>query len=193
MPFFRLQFFRFLGAPVLIALLGLIPSQAAAETLQLQPYSNNPILAIVDGEPVILDDLKNAEIHEAMVQLYQMQTQVLKEKILEKLSVKHPKLKPDGAPLPTQDDIVQFYKDTPGVRALGTIEKMQGEIRAYLEKVFQSAYIEERYQLALKKGWAKVYLQPPLEFTLEAAVGTAKLWFEKDDEVSRRVFLLEYS
>ena len=61
-------------------------------------------------------------------------------------------------PLPSQDDIVRFYKNTPGIKEMGTLEKMRVEITGYLEKVFRNAYVDEKYQLAIKKGWAKVYL-----------------------------------
>ena len=53
-------------------------------------YSNNPIVAEVDGEPIYLDDLKHARIQEALVKLHQMQTLALKERLLGKLAKKHP-------------------------------------------------------------------------------------------------------
>lgn len=193
MQFLPVQFIRFLGIPILISLLGVSPPQTAAESNEPRPYINNPIVAIVDGEPVVLEDLENAQIHDAMVQLYQMQSRVLKEKVLEKLAKKHPELTLDEAPLPSRDDVAGFYKNTLGIKEMGTLGKMRAEITEYLTKVFRSAHVEERYQLALKKGWAKVYLQPPLEFKLKAQVKTAKLWFDENDESSRRVFLLEYS
>lgn len=193
MRFFPFQFARSLGTSILISFLGIVP-QAAAESNELRPYTNNPILAIVDGEPLILDDVKNSQIHDTMVQLYQMQSQVLKESVLKKLVNNHPELKlGDGVPLPSQDDIARFYKNTLGIKEMGTLEKMRGEITGYLKKVYRGAYVDERYQLAIKKGWAKIYLKPPLEFKLRAQISTAKLWFEEGDESSRRVFLLEYS
>ena len=129
-----------------------------------------------------------------MVRLYEMQSQVLKEKVLRTLVHNHPELKlEDEVPLPSQDDVTRFYKDTPGIKEMGTLGKMQGEIAGYLKKVYRNAYVDERYQLAIKKGWAKIYLKPPLEFKLEAQISTAKLWFDKDDKSFRKVFLLEYS
>jgi len=190
---FRPHLVRSLGIPVLTVFLTLFLSQVSAEPGKLQLYDNNPVLAVVEGEPIILDDLKTQEIHGVMIQLHQMQEIALKEKILEKLSGKHPEMKLSQAPLPNRGDIARFYQNTPAVRELGTPEKMEGEIREYLRKVFRSSYIEDRYQMAIKKGWAKVYLQPPLEFKLKAEIKTAKLWFEGADGRSRRIFLLEYS
>ena len=193
MQFFSFHFARLLGISALISLLGVAPSPVAADSNELRPFTNNPIVAIVDGEPVILEDLKNAQIYAAMVQLYKMQSQVLKEKVLDKLAKSHPELKLTDAPLPSQGDVTRFYANTPGIKEMGTLEKMRAEITEYLKKVYASAYLEERYQLAIEKGWAKVYLQAPLEFKLKAKINTAMLWFGEGSSFSRRVFLLEYS
>jgi len=194
MRFFPFQFARFLGISFLISFSGIAPSQAAAGSDELRPHANNSILAIVDGEPLILDDLKNSQIHDTMVQLHKMQSQVLKERVLQKLVNNHPEMKLEGeVPLPSQDDIARFYKNTPGIKEMGTLEKMHSEITGYLKQVYRNAYVNNSYQLAIEKGWVKVYLKPPLEFKLEAQISTAKLWFEENDESTRRVFLLEYS
>ena len=194
MYFSSLQLFKVLKVSAIIYLLGLLPSYTYAEAKELRPHTNNPILAIVDGEPLTLEDLRNSQIHDAMVQLYRIQSQVLKEAVLAKLTKNHPDLKlGDEVPLPSEGDVVRFYENTPGIKEMGTLEKMRSEITEYLKKIFRNTYIEDRYQLAIKKGWAKVYLQPPLEFKLKAQVSTAKFWFDEDDGLTRKVFLLEYS
>ena len=188
------QLLKVLGVSVVIFLLGPLFSYVHAESKGPRPHTNNPILAVVDGESLTLEDLKNSQIHDVMVQLHQMQTQALKEAVLVKLTKNHPELKLDSEiPLPSEDDVIRFYENTPGIKEMGTLEKMRGEITEYLSKVFRSAYVDDRYQLAIKKGWVKVYLQPPLEFRLKARISTAKLWFNEDDGLARRVFLLEYS
>ena len=193
MRFYPLQLLKALGVAAVIFLL-LLPSYTYAETKELRPHTNNPILAIVDGESITLEDLKNSQIHDVMIRLHQAQSQVLKEAVLAKLTKNHPELKLENeVPLPSEDDIVRFYKNTPGIKEMGSLEKMRGEIAGYLKKIYRNDYVDDRYQLAIKKGWAKIYLQPPLEFKLKAQINTAKLWIEDDDESSRRVFLLEYS
>ena len=194
MYFSSLQLFKVLKVSAIVCLLELFPSYTYAETKELHPHSSNPTLAIVDGEPLTLEDLKNSQIHDAMVQLYQIQSQALKEVVLAKLTKNHPELKLENeVPLPSEGDVVRFYENTPGIKEMGTLEKMRSEITEYLKKIYRNAYIEDRYRLAIKKGWAKVYLQPPLEFKLKAQLGTAKLWFDEDDGLTRKVFLLEYS
>ena len=194
MYFSSFQLFKILNVLTVVCLLGLLPSYTYAETKELRPHTNNPILATVDGEPLTLEDLKNSQIHDVMVQLYQIQSQALKEIVLAKLAKNHPELKLENeVPLPSEGDVVRFYENTPGIKEMGTLEKMQREVTEYLKKTFRNTYIEDRYQLAIKKGWAKVYLQPPLEFKLKAKLSTAKLWFDEDDGLTRKVFLLEYS
>jgi len=159
MYFSSLQLFKVFKISAIIYLLGLLPSYTYAETKELRPHTNNPILAIVDGESITLEDLKNAQIHDVMVRLHQIQSQVLKEAVLAKLTENHPELKLDNeVPLPNEDDIVRFYENTPGIKEMGTLEKMRSEIIEYLRKFFRNTYIEDRYQLAIKKGGLRFIL-----------------------------------
>ena len=156
-------------------------------------FSNNPIAAEVDGEPIYLDDLKHVRIQEALNQLHEMHTRALKEKILDKLVEKHPDLISGQAPKVTEAEIKKFYDSNPGIKELGSLNKVSPEIRDYLEKSFRQVHVEQQYQNAVKKGWAKVYLTPPNDFHLVAGVGTAMLWAEEKTPSTRRVFVLEYS
>jgi protein-disulfide isomerase len=76
---------------------------------------------------------------------------------------------------------------------MGSLKKMQGQIRSYLERVIQSAEADKKYQAALASGWAKVLLTLPNDFKVVAPVGTAALWFTDDASNSRKVFVLEFS
>ena len=194
MHFSPLRLSKTIVASVAIFFFGLFPPYVYADSKELHLYTNNPVLASVDGEFLTSEDLKNSQIHDVMVQLHQIQSQVLKEAILAKLKKNHPELTLESEMLfPSEGDVVRFYDNTPGIKEMGTLEKMRNEITEYLEKVFRNNYINDRYEFAIKKGWAKVYLQPPPEFKLKARVGTAKLWFDEDDGLTRKIFLLEYS
>ena len=111
------QLFKVFKISAIIYLLGLLPSYTYAEAKELRPHTNNPILAIVDGEPLTLEDLRNSQIHDAMVQLYQIQSQALKEAVLAKLTKNHPELKLENeAPLASEGDIVRFTKTHQGLK-----------------------------------------------------------------------------
>lgn len=156
-------------------------------------YTNNPVMAIVDGESIRLDDLKDAGIQEALIQLYEMQERVLKQRVLQKLLKNHPELQKDKLPDISQEDIAQFYNTTPGVREMGRLDQMKGEIRQFLEKNYRDSFYESRYKIARDKGWLVDYLKAPNDFQVVAKIGTATLFFEDKAENPRKVFLLEYS
>ncbi len=168
-----------------------IPASLFADPVVSSFYSNNPIVAEVDGEPIHLDDLKHARIQEALVQLYQMKNRSLKEKVLEKLAKKHPELGMETNLKVSDEEIEKFYNNTPGIKDLGSLQQMQNEIQDYLKNSYRNIYIEQQYQHAVKKGWVKIYLTPPNDFRLQAGVGTAMLW--SDENKLARVFVLEYS
>ena len=177
----------------------ILPQQAftaPAENSAPPVYSSNPVVATVEGESLYLDDLKNAQMHESMARLHQIQLHELKKKILQKLGKKHPDFLDQNFPTVSQSQITRFYSTTPGVKEMGSLEQMQGEIRDYLEKTFRENYVEQKYAQAIKNGWVQVFLTPPNEFRLVASVGSAMRWFNDSTAKSkkkRKVFLLEYS
>ncbi|MBI4389624.1 MAG: thioredoxin domain-containing protein [Nitrospinae bacterium] len=156
-------------------------------------YSNNPAVAVVEGEPITLDDLKNSQIQEAMVQLHEMQKKLLKQKVLGKLALRHPEMLSEKIPAVNHDDVVQFYNNMPGVKELGQLDQMEGEIRQYLDKSFKDAFYESQYRKAVEKGWVVDYFLPPNDYHIVAKIGSAALWFDEGGESRRKVLLLEYS
>ncbi len=179
------------GLGVLFFILMLCPGFAHSDPHGHVYYSNNPIVAEVDGEPIHLDDLKQVRIQEALVQLHHMKTRALKEKVLEKLSKKRPEFAVASTLKISDEEIKKFYENTPGIKELGNLQQMRGEIRDYLQNSYQNIYIEDQFQHAIKEGWAKIYLTPPNDFHLVAGIGTAMLWSAKNK--TARVFVLEYS
>lgn len=159
-------------------------------------YSNNPVVARVNGQPIHLDDLKNVRIHEMMKHLYQMQSALLRQKIVKSLSETHPELKSVGPPPITTKDIESFYFKEPGIKDLGELDQLRGQIRNYLGKMRHQKYmkvLEKHYQSAVDKGWVVNFFQPPNDFRLQVKVGTAMLWFKGKKAEGRKVFVMEYS
>jgi protein-disulfide isomerase len=185
---------RFLPRILLLVVFGVFPATTLfADPSPGQIYTNNPIVATVDGEYLMMDDLKNAQIHDAMSQLHSMQSVVLKEKILQQLVKKHPEFLDDNVVKVTDKEIAGFYENTPGVKQLGSPEKMRDEIREYLERATRDSYIEKKFQYAVNKKWVKIYLKPPSEFRVVAELGSAILWNAADTKKNRKVLILEYS
>ncbi len=176
---------------ILFSFLFLFPGGGYSESNPTSHYSNNPVVAEVDDEPIHLDDLKHVRIQEALMQLHQMQTRALKEKILEKLAKKHPEFAEQSIPTVSEAEVKKFYDNTPGIKELGGLQQVRGEIEDYLRNSYRNLFIEQQFQRAIKQGWAKVYLTPPNDFHLVAGIGSAMLWSAENK--TARVFVLEYS
>ena len=168
-------------------------AEVFADTIKNPVYSNNPIAAEVDGEPIYLDELKHIRIQEVLKQLHEMQTRALKEKIINKLAKKHPDMAAEQPPKVTEAEIKQFYESNPGIKGIGDLSQVSAEIRDYLQKSFRQAHIEQQYQHAVRQNWVKVYLTPPNDFRLVAGLGTAVMWAKGEKPSTRRVYVLEYS
>ena len=174
----------------------LAQSQVEEKKENFISYSNNPVVALAEGQPIVLDDLRNAQIHEMMMRLYQMQRSLLKQKVIQYLSETHPELKSQDDPQITQKDVQEFYLSEAGIKELGSLEQLQGQIRNYLEKMRRQGYmknLDSRYQMAVEKGWVVDYFKPPNDFLLKANIGSAVLWFDEKNPQDRKVFVMEYS
>ncbi len=159
-------------------------------------YSSNPLIAEVDGQPLFLDDLKNARIHELMERLHLMLDDSLKQNALKLLSESHPELQLQKAVAITDKDIEYFYKNEPGIKNLGPLEQLRRQIQNFLEKKQLQLVMKDlnkKFQQAAVKGWVVNHLKPPNDFRINANVGTAMLWFNGEDAKTRKVFVMEYS
>lgn len=159
-------------------------------------YSNNPVVATVEGQAVRLNDLRDAQIHELMVQVFQLQRRKLVEKTMKILGEKHPELKLSGTPKVKKEDIVNFYKTTAEVKSMGTLEQMEENIRQYLKGLNREIYLKEvaqKFNLAVNQGHVQDFFDPPADFRLVVGLGTAMRWFPEESGGMRKVFLLEYS
>ncbi len=177
-------------------LFGAVP-KVESETTEPPPvYSSNPIVASVDGEPIWLDELKNAQIQEIMVRLHRSQEILLRQKVLKLLAKNHPELLPKPIPRILKSDVVTFYKSEPGIKDIGKLDQIENEIRVYLEKLQRREHLRDlnkRYGLAVKKGWVVDHFGPPNDFQLLVGIGTAMLWFNGKSQSESKVFFMEFS
>ena len=159
-------------------------------------YSNNPVVARVEGKAVYMDELKNARIQDMLIRLYQMQSLLLKKKVVDQLAASHPELKPDIESQITEKEIRDFYQNEPGIKDLGELDQLRDQIRNLLEKMRREGFskdLDRRYQIAVSNGWVEDFLEPPTDFLLQAELGTAMLWFKGEEGQNRKVFVMEFS
>lgn len=168
-------------------------SRVVADPGDSPVYSSNPLVAIVDGKPIRLDDIKNAQIQELMISLHTLQESRLREKALEILSEKNPELKQQKALRVDEKDIANFYETTPGIKDVGPYDQMRPEIREYLESARRQEHTDAAFQKAVDKGLVVNYLNPPNDFRLVVGVGSAMVWFTPNQDKPREIFFLEYS
>ncbi len=187
-------------APVLLALIGtlLLTSQTMADDLpdDVPVYSNNPVVAVVEGKAIYLNDLRDAQVHELMMQVYQLQNRKLIEIAMKMLSEGDAGLKLAETREVKKEDVVKFYESTAEVRSMGSLEQMEGNIRQYLKGVNKELALKEMSQQfngAVQTGHIQNYFSPPSDFRLVAGIGTAMRWFPRESDDRRKVFLLEYS
>ncbi len=168
--------------------------QDVAENLPV--YSNNPVVAIVEGQSIHLNDLRDAQIHELMMQVFQLQRRKLVEKSMKILEEKHPELSLSGVGKVSDDDIAKFYRNTAEVKAMGTLAQMRSNIRQYLKGLNREIYLKqvaEKYSGAVTQGHVQDFFLSPTDFKMVVRLGTAMRWFPNDTDARRKVFLLEYS
>jgi protein-disulfide isomerase len=176
------------------SLVGLVFGVASALAVEpAQTFHNNPVVATVDGQPIRLDEVKNAKVQELLFQAHDMQKKMLKRKIIQRLQQNHPELEKLQTPKASLSDISRFYNSTPGVKEIGSMDQMKEDIQRYLEEITRDSYYEAEYQMAVERGWVVDYFEPPNDFSVVGAVGTAMLWYPREGESQRRVFVLEYS
>jgi protein-disulfide isomerase len=176
----------------LLILLTISAGSANADIPASEKFQNNPVIAIVDGKALKMDDIKSAQIHDAMEQLYRMQIQALKRKALEQLATVHPELTKEAPEKVTEEDIQTFYKTAMNPES-GDFETIKDDIRKYLLNVSRMNFIEQQYQTAVDKGWVNAFLTPPTDFHLSAQVGDGDFFFNENDGADRKIFLLEFS
>ncbi len=161
-----------------------------------QPFTNNPTVAVVEGQPIQLDELKNASIQQMMMQLYQMQKTILKQKVVEILQKNHPEIRLKDIQPVKNKEIESFYHNEPGIKDIGNLPEIKNEIRMFLEKRQRQTHlrdIDKTYNYAISKGWVIDHFRPPNDFRVIADIGTAMLWFPRKQQNIRKVFLMEYS
>ena len=151
-------------------------------------FHPNPVLGLVDGNPVTFEDVRNKKANDLSLQLYQHLTVRLMEYALKKLATKHQEIILTPERKVTLKDIIAFYEQN-NLQERGTLEQIRPQIKQYLEQQIMSQHMLVQYSLALKKGWVISNLEAPSDFLMKGNVKTAYLRGNK----KASVILLEYS
>ena len=151
-------------------------------------YHPNPVIGLVDGNPVTFDDVRNKKVNDLSLKLYQQLNIQLIEFAVEKLTAKHPEIKLTSQKEITLKEIIAVYEQN-NLKERGTLDQLKPQIEQFLEQQVQSQHLLNQYSLALQKGWIVSHLEAPSDFLLTGNVKTAYIKGKKEASV----ILLEYS
>ena len=151
-------------------------------------YHPNPVIGLVDGNPVTFEDVRNKKANDLSLKLYQQLNIQLIEFAVEKLAAKHPEIKLTAQKEITLKEIITVYEQN-NLKERGTLEQLRPQIEQFLEQQVRSQHLLNQYSLALQKGWIVSHLEAPSDFLLTGNIKTAYMMGNK----KAAVVLLEYS
>lgn len=152
-----------------------LPQKAAPPRAISEPiYSNNPILAMIDGEPIHLDEIMSKPIHDLLEELYATLQSELPKHALKKLALKHAEFQSNFRVAVTNEQIERFYKQN-RLEKRGSLQDLVPQIKQYLARQAQLTYELQQYQKALKQGFLQSFLVPPPEFLVTASLSHGML------------------
>ncbi|MBF0279805.1 MAG: thioredoxin domain-containing protein [SAR324 cluster bacterium] len=151
-------------------------------------YNSNPIIAVIDGEEVRIDDVMNKKINDLLGELYGTLEQELAEYALEKLAKTNQDFK--TVPVEISDkEIEEFYQKNQ-LQKRGSLEEYRSQIKQYMTDQRIAIQRAHQYAKAAQAGMIKNYLAPPSEFLVTAYIGTGMI---RTEAKNARVMFLEYS
>ena len=152
------------------------------------PYSKNPTLAVIDGKSITMEDIRNKEIYDAAQQYHQALESYLHQASLIELVKTHKEIQLRPKIEVSDAEIWLLYQQN-NLSQRGSLEDFKPQLQQHLQDVKLSQYYTQQYELAVKKGWIKNYLEEPTEMLL---VSEAKTSFIRGN-AQATVMVLEFS
>ncbi len=176
------------GSVSFILLLTLFGSPLSAKTKKQTNYTNNPVIARVDSQPLRISDIEDKQINDLRKQLFEILDIQLKKAAVEKLAQKN-KTYADMPNFRVKDKEIRTMYETNGLSAKGSYEQFYPMIKQYLLQKKEMDHIDRLYTKAVKAGLIVSYLESPNDFLVKVPVETAYLWGNK----RAKIMFLEFS
>ena len=176
---------------VLLGWMGLAPfiwAQSEQAAAQAPIYSNNPLLAVVDGEAIYLNDVMSKPLHDLLAEFYNRLQAELPQHVLKKLAETRPDFQPNLEVSITDSQIEHFYEQN-RLEKRGSLEELKPQIKQYLTRQAQAIQALQLYQKATREGLLQSFLEPPAEFLVTAPLREGMLRANPQ----ATVMLLEFS
>lgn len=152
----------------------MISNTTYAQSQKDNLFSQNPVIANVDSEPIRIQDIEDKKINELRTQLYEALVLKIQSKSLEKLAKKYPKYAVEPKINISDQHVKQFY-DSRGLQSRGSFEELKPRIKSFLMLQTSAIHLEKLYKKALRDGLIVSHLQQPNPFLIQALVETAYL------------------
>ena len=139
-----------------------------------QIYTNNPIVATLEGETIRLQEITNKAIHDLLIQLHEALRAELPRFVLKKLARTHAEYRTKFQIEISDEQIEQFYEQNQ-LKKRGSLEQFAPQIKQFLSQQNRLNYEFQLFSRAIEQGLVIPYLETPLEFFVTAAVGSAMI------------------
>lgn len=137
-------------------------------------FSNNPVLALVEGEAITLNDVMNKPLHDQLTELHNTLQASLLQHVLKKLAQTQPDFQPNFQVAITAQQIEQFYQQN-GLEKRGSLDELSPQIKQYLTQQAQMAHALQLYEKASSEGLMQSFLEPPSEFLVTTSLADGML------------------
>ena len=162
-------------------------STAITQTSKVK-FHPNPIIGLVDGNPVTFEDIRNKKINDLSINLYQELNIQFIEYSLKKLKKKFPEINLMPQKKVSLKEIINIYEQN-NLKERGTLEQLEPQIRQYLEIQIRQKHFLKQYSLAIEKGWVVSHLETPSKYLIKGNLKTAFIRGNK----KASVILIEFS
>jgi len=162
-------------------------STAIAQTSK-EKYHPNPIIGLVDGNPVTFEDVRNKKINDLSINLYRHLNIQFIEYSLKKLEDKFPEITLVPKKKVSLKEIIKIYEQN-NLKERGTLDQLEPQIRQFLENQIRQLHYLKQYTLAIEKGWIVSHLKTPSKYLVKGNIKTAFIRGNK----KASVILIEFS
>ena len=157
-------------AVVAVVLFFLPKGAPSAKEAPGQGFSDDTVVATIDGQEITIGDLIDRKIYELRKELHQALLGKLTERSIEMLSRRGKGFATNFEREISEAELRSFYTRNK-LRDRGSFQSMAPRIRAYLKKQYRRRKISEAFRRAERSGLIKIYLSPPKEFLVSLPIG----------------------
>lgn len=150
--------------------------------------AQNEILAVIDGQKVIWEDIEDKRINDLRKELYGAVLEKIKVYSITKLAEKDNNFQKKPK-LSVPEDLMRELYTANNLSSRGTFEEFKPVLEEYYQKKIKAAFQEQLFQKGLRSGKIKLKIEKPKNYKVKIDIGKSVLRGNK----KARVMVLEFS